>query len=102
MFAHRCIFWGHSNGKGVNHGEISTEDHDIWSELLRKIILCQKSSIHPEEVGRFFAKIKDRRDRAMFKLMYDFGLRASEVGKLILKGLDLERRVPNIEGIYIP
>ena len=48
------------------------------------------------------AKIKDRRDRAMFKLMYDFGLRVSEVGKLILKGLDLERRVSNIEGIYIP
>ena len=27
----------------------------------------------------------------MFKLMYDFGLRASEVGKLTLKDVDLER-----------
>jgi len=44
-----------------------------------------------EEAQRFFAKIKDRRDRAMFKLMYDFGLRASEVGKLTLKDVDPER-----------
>ncbi len=44
-----------------------------------------------DETGRFFSKISDRRDRAMFKLMYDFGLRASEVGKLTLKDVDLER-----------
>ncbi len=44
-----------------------------------------------DEAGRFFSKISDRRDRAMFKLMYDFGLRASEVGKLTLKDVDLER-----------
>ena len=44
-----------------------------------------------DEAGRFFSKISDRRDRSMFKLMYDFGLRASEVGKLTLKDVDLER-----------
>jgi type 1 fimbriae regulatory protein FimB len=44
-----------------------------------------------EETQRLFAKIRDRRDRALFKLMYDFGLRASEVGKLDLKDLDLAR-----------
>ena len=44
-----------------------------------------------DEAGRFFSKIKDPRDRAMFKLMYDFGLRASEVGKLTIKDVDLER-----------
>ena len=70
--------------------------------FLGKLYYFKNQVSHTEEVGRFFAKIKDRRDRAMFKLMYDFGLRASEVGKLILKGLDLERRVSNIEGIYIP
>ena len=44
-----------------------------------------------DEAGRFISKISDRRDRAMFKLMYDFGLRASEVGKLTLKDFDLDR-----------
>ena len=44
-----------------------------------------------EEAQRFFSKIHDRRDRALFKLMYDFGLRASEVGKLTLENLDLDR-----------
>ena len=40
-----------------------------------------------DEAGRFFSKISDRRDRAIFKLIYDFGLRASEVDKLTLKDL---------------
>lgn len=44
-----------------------------------------------DEVGRFFTKIKERRDLALVKLMYDFGLRASEVGKLTVKDLDLDR-----------
>ena len=43
-----------------------------------------------EEAQRFFSKIHDHRDRALFKLMYDFGLRASEVGKLTIEGVDLE------------
>ncbi|MFB3146601.1 MAG: tyrosine-type recombinase/integrase [Nitrospirales bacterium] len=44
-----------------------------------------------EEAQRFFAKIKDKLYRSMFKLMYDFGLRASEVGKLTLKDFDMNR-----------
>ena len=44
-----------------------------------------------EEAQRFFSKIHDRRDRAIFKLMYDFGLRGSEVGKLNIEDVDLER-----------
>ena len=35
-----------------------------------------------KEAARLFrAKIHDRRDRVMFKLMHDFSLRASEVGE---------------------
>ena len=44
-----------------------------------------------EEIQRLFSKISDRRDQALFKLMYDFGLRASEAGKLKLEDVDLER-----------
>lgn len=44
-----------------------------------------------DEAGRFFSKISDRRARAMFKFMYDFGLRASEIGKLTAKDLELDR-----------
>jgi len=88
-----CLLIGVYSGviqteKGVNHGEISTEDHDIWSELLRKIILCQKSSISPRRSRALLCQNQRPAAPGMFKLMYDFGLRASEVGKLILKGLD--------------
>jgi site-specific recombinase XerD len=37
-----------------------------------------------EEIDRFFACIKDPRDRALFRIAYHRGLRASEIGKLQL------------------
>lgn len=44
-----------------------------------------------EELIRFFAQIKSKRDRAMFNLMYKYGLRASEVGLLRIEDVDLIR-----------
>lgn len=44
-----------------------------------------------KEVIRFLSKIHDRRDRALFNLMYDFGLRASEVSKLRIRDDELKR-----------
>jgi len=44
-----------------------------------------------EEVARFFSQIKNRRDRALFNLMYKYGLRASEVGLLKISDVDLLR-----------
>jgi len=32
-----------------------------------------------EEVSRLFSNIQDKRDRAMFNVVYKYGLRASEV-----------------------
>ena len=45
-----------------------------------------------EEVSRLFSKIHDKRDRAMFNVVYKYGLRASEVGLLKIDDIDLERR----------
>lgn len=45
-----------------------------------------------DELARFFSKIRDRRDRAMFNIMYKHGLRASEVGLLKIDDVDLDRR----------
>ena len=45
-----------------------------------------------EEVARLFTKIKDKRDRAMFNVVYKYGLRASEVGLLKIDDIDLDRR----------
>ncbi len=44
-----------------------------------------------EEVARFFSQIKSKRDRAVFNLMYKYGLRASEAGLLRISDVDLER-----------
>ena len=41
--------------------------------------------LQPEEVDRFFRAIESPRDRALFRLMYHAGLRASEVGILQLR-----------------
>jgi len=41
--------------------------------------------LQPEEVERFFRIIESPRDRAMFRLMYHAGLRASEVGIIQLR-----------------
>jgi site-specific recombinase XerD len=45
-----------------------------------------------DELARFFSKIKDKRDRIMFNMMYKHGLRASEVGLLKIEDVDLDRR----------
>lgn len=45
-----------------------------------------------EEVARFFLKIKNQRDRAMFNSIYKYGLRASEAGLLKIDDVDLDRR----------
>lgn len=53
------------------------------------------------EVERFFAQITDGRDRALFAAMYDFGLRASEVGLLLREHVDFHTRrihVPRLKG----
>ena len=49
-----------------------------------------------DELARFFSKIRDKRDRAMFNMMYKHGLRASEVGLLIIDDVDLDRRRVNV------
>ena len=45
-----------------------------------------------EEVAKFFAKIKDKRDRALFNTIYKYGLRASEVSLLKIEDVDIDRR----------
>ena len=45
-----------------------------------------------EETARLFSKIKSKRDRAMFNVIYKYGLRASEAGLLKIEDVDLERR----------
>ena len=44
------------------------------------------------EVERFFQQVTDLRDRAMFGVMYYFGLRASEVGRLLREHVNLHSR----------
>ena len=49
-----------------------------------------------EEVARLFVKIHSKRDRAMFNVIYKYGLRIAEVGLLKIDDVDLERRRINI------
>ena len=42
-----------------------------------------------EEVARLFAKIHSKRDRAMFNVVYKYGLRIAEVGLLKIDDVDL-------------
>lgn len=44
-----------------------------------------------EEVKKFFDQIKDKRDLALFALIYHYGLRVSEAAQTQLKDLDLQR-----------
>ena len=44
-----------------------------------------------DEVKRFFARIQDRRDRALFDMIYKYGLRVSEATLLTLQDVDLDR-----------
>jgi len=52
----------------------------------RKILYLRQ-----DEVRRFFAKIHDRRDRALFDVIYKYGLRVSEATLLTLQDVDFER-----------
>lgn len=54
------------------------------------------SYLQPEEVDRFFRVIDSPRDRALFRLMYHAGLRASEVGLLQFRDYN-----PRTERIFI-
>jgi site-specific recombinase XerD len=48
-------------------------------------------ALRDEQVEKFLAAVKKRRDRAMFMLMLRCGLRVEEVAKLTLGALDLRR-----------
>jgi len=47
--------------------------------------------LRDEEVVRFFDRIKNSRDQAIFTLMLRCGLRVEEVAKLTLRAIDLPR-----------
>jgi len=44
-----------------------------------------------EELQSFFSRIKDRRDRALFDLIYKYGLRVREAVLIEIEDLDLKR-----------
>ena len=56
----------------------------------------QPMYLQPEEVKRFFRIIDSPRDRALFRLMYHAGLRASELGILQLRDYN-----PRTERIFV-
>jgi site-specific recombinase XerD len=50
-----------------------------------------------DEVSRFFAVIDSPRDRAIFRLMYHAGLRASEIGMLEMRDYNRRRDIITID-----
>lgn len=50
-----------------------------------------------EELQRFFSAISNRRDRALFRIMYHRGLRAHEVGLLTLSDYDAFNRTLHVK-----
>ena len=44
-----------------------------------------------DETRRLFGAVKDKRDRALFRLAYEHGLRASEVGLLQRNDVDFQQ-----------
>jgi integrase len=44
----------------------------------------------PTEITKLFSKIKSERDKALFGMMYYYGLRCSEASRLTLKDLRIE------------
>lgn len=52
--------------------------------------------LNPEEVERFFAVVRSIRDRAIFRVVYHRGLRASEVGGITLSDYRL-----NVARLYV-
>jgi len=45
--------------------------------------------VTPDLIEKFFSKIKSIRNRALFSVMYHYGLRAGEVGLITLEDVDL-------------
>ena len=43
-----------------------------------------------DELERFFSVIKDKRDKAIFALIYHYGLRVSEAALITLEDVDLD------------
>ena len=63
--------------------------------LVKKLNSAPSSRIKylsKQEIERFFLCIKDRRDKALFGLIYLYGLRASEATLLKLSDVDFEKR----------
>ena len=48
--------------------------------------------LQKEEVERFFSRIRDKRDRALFAVIYYYGLRVSEAALLKAQDIDFQRR----------
>src|SRR5882762_8042195 len=44
-----------------------------------------------DETARLFSVIKSKRDRALFLIAYRHGLRASEVGRLVISDIDFKK-----------
>ena len=87
---------------------------DLQAEVIRKEQLTPQCSplqsreprekyviLTRREIERFFSRITDERDRALFAAMYYFGLRASEVGLLLREHVDFHARqihIPRLKG----
>ena len=69
---------------------------DLVPQKKKRKTKKQPGYLQPEEVDRFFRAIDSPRDRAIFRLMYHAGLRASEVGLLQLRDYN-----PRTERIFI-
>ena len=73
------------------------EDIHIPNPVKRGYVLKQSKPLpkhlRDEEVDKLFSVIKNRRDRALFKVMLRCGLRVEEVANLVLSSLYLNRNI---------
>jgi type 1 fimbriae regulatory protein FimB len=73
---------------GPNGAEPDRTQQNVSSDALGKRIRRRKPDdlkyLSTEELQRFFSVIKNKRDVALFRVMYHLGLRASEIGILDL------------------
>lgn len=77
------------------------DDHPLLKYKIKKKQGPLPRSLHPEEMDSFIASIDDsspkgKRDRAIVLLMYDTCIRASEVCRLQLAHVDLQRCQLNV------
>lgn len=67
--------------------------HPQLNTLIKKLNSSSRIKyLSKEELERFFLYVKDPRDKALFGLIYLYGLRLSEAILLKLSDIDLERR----------